>query len=95
MLTAAEAVELGIVASVVPDDAVQTTAQGIADGLAEGPVGALGRIKKLLRESAGRDLATQLEAEAAAMAESAASDEGREGVAAFFERRAPRFGGRR
>jgi 2-(1,2-epoxy-1,2-dihydrophenyl)acetyl-CoA isomerase len=79
---------------VVADDAVQTEALAMAQGLAEGPVGALGRIKTLLRESAGRDLAAQLDAETAAMAQSAASDEGREGVAAFVERRAPRFGGR-
>jgi len=91
VLTAQEALELGLVATVVADDAVQAEAQAIAQGLAEGPVGALGRIKRLLRESAGRDLDAQLDAEAAAMAESAAGDEGREGVAAFFERRAPRF----
>jgi 2-(1,2-epoxy-1,2-dihydrophenyl)acetyl-CoA isomerase len=91
ILTAEEAVELGIVSMVVADDAVQAEALAIAEGLAEGPAGALGRIKKLLRESAGRDLDAQLDAEAVAMVESAASDEGREGVAAFFERRAPRF----
>jgi 2-(1,2-epoxy-1,2-dihydrophenyl)acetyl-CoA isomerase len=91
VLTAQEALELGLVAAVVADDAVQAEAQAIAQGLAEGPVGALGRIKRLLRESAGRDLDAQLDAEAAAMAESAAGDEGREGVAAFFERRAPGF----
>jgi 2-(1,2-epoxy-1,2-dihydrophenyl)acetyl-CoA isomerase len=91
VVTAEEAVELGIVSMVVADDAVQAEALAIAEGLAEGPVGALGRIKKLLRESADRDLDGQLDAEAVAMAESAASDEGREGVAAFFGRRAPRF----
>jgi 2-(1,2-epoxy-1,2-dihydrophenyl)acetyl-CoA isomerase len=53
----------------------------------------LGRAKRLLRESPDRDLGTQLDAEAAAIAESAAGAEGREGVAAFGERRAPRFRG--
>ena len=94
VLSAAEALELGLVATVVADDAVQAEAKALAERLAAGPVGALGRIKRLLRESAGRDLDAQLDAEAEAIAESAASDEGREGVAAFVERRAPRFGTR-
>ena len=76
---------------VVPDDAVADEAQRLAERLADGPVAALGRAKRLLRESPDRDLGAQLDAEAAAIAESAAGDEGREGVAAFQERRAPRF----
>jgi 2-(1,2-epoxy-1,2-dihydrophenyl)acetyl-CoA isomerase len=95
VLSADEALALGLVAAVVADDTVEAEARSLAEGLAEGPVGALGRMKRLLRAGAVNDLDTQLDAEAAAIAESAAGDEGREGVAAFFERRAPRFGGRR
>jgi 2-(1,2-epoxy-1,2-dihydrophenyl)acetyl-CoA isomerase len=93
VLSADEALALGLVASVVADDVVEAEALSLAEGLAEGPAGALGRIKRLLREGAARDLDGQLDAEAAAIAESAAGDEGREGVAAFFDRRAPRFRG--
>jgi 2-(1,2-epoxy-1,2-dihydrophenyl)acetyl-CoA isomerase len=93
VLSADEALALGLVAAVVADDAVEAEARSLAEGLAEGPVGALGRMKRLLREGAVNDLDTQLDAEAAAIAESAAGDEGREGVAAFHARRAPRFRG--
>jgi 2-(1,2-epoxy-1,2-dihydrophenyl)acetyl-CoA isomerase len=91
ILSADEALDLGLVAMVVPDDAVADEAQRLAERLADGPVAALGRAKRLLRESPDRDLGAQLDAEAAAIAESAAGDEGREGVAAFQGRRAPRF----
>jgi 2-(1,2-epoxy-1,2-dihydrophenyl)acetyl-CoA isomerase len=93
VLSADEALALGLVAAVVADDVVEAEARSLAEGLAEGPVGALGRMKRLLREGAVNDLDTQLDAEAAAIAESAAGDEGREGVAAFHARRAPRFRG--
>ena len=91
VLSADEALDLGLVAVVVPDDAVAAEAQRLAERLAAGPVRALGRAKRLLRESPERDLGAQLDAEAASIAESAAGAEGREGVAAFGERRAPRF----
>lgn len=93
VLSAGEALDLGLVAMVVPDDAVATEAQRLAEQLADGPAGALGRIKGLLRESPGRDLDTQLDAERAAIVDAATGAEGREGVAAFSERRAPRFHG--
>lgn len=91
VLYADEALALGLVAVVVDDDAVAAEATALAERLAAGPVGALGRAKRLLRESDGRDLPAQLDAEAAAIAESAAGAEGREGVAAFVARRTPRF----
>jgi len=93
VLSAAEALDLGLVAVVVPDDEVAAEAERLAERLAAGPVAALGRVKRLLRESPDHDLDTQLDAEAAAIAESAAGAEGREGVAAFSARRAPRFHG--
>jgi 2-(1,2-epoxy-1,2-dihydrophenyl)acetyl-CoA isomerase len=89
-LDAPEALDLGIVAAVVPDDDVAGEAARLAGTLAAGPTAALARTKRLLRDGAGRDLAAQLDAEAAAIAACAAGAEGREGVAAFRERRAPR-----
>jgi 2-(1,2-epoxy-1,2-dihydrophenyl)acetyl-CoA isomerase len=93
VLSADEALDLGLVATVVPDDEVAAEARRLAERLADGPVGALGRTKRLLRESPDRDLGTQLDAEATSIAESAAGAEGREGVAAFTARRLPRFRG--
>jgi 2-(1,2-epoxy-1,2-dihydrophenyl)acetyl-CoA isomerase len=93
VLGAEEALELGLVAAVVADDAVAVEAERLAERLAAGPPQALARARRLLRESADRDLAAQLEAEAEAIAESASGPEGREGVAAFRDRRPPRFHG--
>jgi 2-(1,2-epoxy-1,2-dihydrophenyl)acetyl-CoA isomerase len=94
VLYADEALELGLVATVVTDDAVADEARLLAERLAAGPVHALSRVKRLLRESPDRDLDAQLAAEAVSIARSAAGDEGREGVTAFVERRTPRFGAR-
>jgi len=91
VLSAAEALELGLVAVVVADDAVAAEALGLAERLADGPTAALGATKRLLRDSPARDLGAQLDAEAAAIADAATGAEGREGIAAFGERRTPRF----
>ena len=80
---------MGLVATVVPDDQVDAEALGLAQRLADGPTRALSRTKWLVRTDG--DLDTHLDAEADAIAESVADAEGREGVAAFRERRAPRF----
>ena len=90
VLDADEALALGLVATVVPDDEVVTEANELAQRLADGPTRALGRTKRLVR--GGGNLDAHLDAEADAIAESVADAEGREGVAAFGERRAPRFG---
>ncbi|HEX5810711.1 MAG TPA: enoyl-CoA hydratase-related protein, partial [Pseudonocardia sp.] len=92
VIAADEALALGLVAVVVPDDDVAAEAQALAQRLADGPVRALGRTKQLLRAGADRDLGAQLDAEARAIAESVADAEGQEGVAAFCERRPPKFG---
>ena len=89
VVDAEEALALGLVAVVVADDDVVTEAEALARRLADGPVRALGRTKGLVR--ADRTLSEQLDAEATAIAESVA-DEGREGIAAFRERRPAKFG---
>jgi 2-(1,2-epoxy-1,2-dihydrophenyl)acetyl-CoA isomerase len=92
VISADEALALGLVAVVVADDDVAAEAQALAQRLADGPVRALGRTKQLLRAGGDRDLGEQLDAEAHAIAESVADAEGQEGVAAFRERRPPTFG---
>ena len=91
VLDAAQALELGLVAVVVPDRQLADEATQLAARLAAGPTAALGRIKRLLRDGESRDLDSSLDAEAIAIAASAAGAEGREGVRAFRERRPPRF----
>lgn len=78
---------LGLVHRVVGDD-VQQAAIDLASGLAAGPRGAYGRIKRLLASSPTVGLAEQPAAEADAVSFGAGTAEGREGVAAFLRRRA-------
>ena len=88
---AEEAATIGLVTRVVPDDALRTEASTVASALAKGPIRALARCRALLVESATADLSTQLDREAASIAESAGAAEGREGVAAFLAKRPPHF----
>jgi 2-(1,2-epoxy-1,2-dihydrophenyl)acetyl-CoA isomerase len=93
VLGAAQALALGLVAVVVPDDQVAAEAGRLAGRLADGPTAALGRIKRLIRDGESRDLDRSLDAEAIEIAASAAGAEGREGVRAFREKRPARFHG--
>jgi 2-(1,2-epoxy-1,2-dihydrophenyl)acetyl-CoA isomerase len=92
-LDAAEALELGIVGRVVPDGELDEALGELAAGLAAGPTKAFGAAKRLLAEStAGASFADQLEAEGASISARAAEPDGREGIAAFLEKRRPSFG---
>lgn len=94
MLSADEAAEWGIVSRVVEDDALEVESLALATQLAEGPTGALGRAKRLLRTSFDNALERQMEVEAQLLATSAASEDGREGIDAFLAKRTPRYTGR-
>ncbi|GAB2964189.1 enoyl-CoA hydratase-related protein [Amycolatopsis acidiphila] len=87
---AEEAAAIGLVARVVPDAELRDEALALATRLADGPTEALGRTKKLLFEG-HPSLVGQLAAEAASIALCADGPEGRAGVAAFVEGRAPVF----
>jgi 2-(1,2-epoxy-1,2-dihydrophenyl)acetyl-CoA isomerase len=93
-LTAAEAVEAGLATRVVADGDLHGEAEDLAASLAAGPTGALGAAKRLLRGSLAHDLESQMALEAEALAAAARSADGQEGIAAFLEKRLPRFGGR-
>jgi enoyl-CoA hydratase/carnithine racemase len=92
-IPAAEAVELGMADAVVPDDSVLHVALDDAQRLAAGPADALGVIKELFNGTP-RHPAEILELEVSNQARLFDSDDFAEGVAAFAEKRAPRFGGR-
>jgi 2-(1,2-epoxy-1,2-dihydrophenyl)acetyl-CoA isomerase len=93
-LPAAAARDLGLVTRVVPDDALEAEAAALARRLADGPTRAYGAVKRLLRESATRGFAEQMDEEARTIAALAAAPDGREGVAAFLDKRTPAFGDR-
>lgn len=91
-LSAAEAKSAGIVTEVITDSELDAAAQELAERIAAGPTGAFGSVKRLLQASATSTLAEQLDAEAAEIARNASGPDGREGVAAFLEKRRPCFG---
>lgn len=91
---AAEALRLGLVNRVVPAADLAVETDRLAERLARGAPQALGRLKRLMRESFERDLASQLAAERAAFLECAATSDFGEGLAAFFEKRPARYEGR-
>lgn len=81
----------GLLTRFVDDDQVLATAESIARELADGPGSAHGAIKRLLWQAQRVELSPHLDAEAESIAHLAGSAEGREGVAAFVERRRPNF----
>jgi 2-(1,2-epoxy-1,2-dihydrophenyl)acetyl-CoA isomerase len=94
ILTAAEALEWGLVTRVVPRADLQAEAETLAARLAAGPTVAFAHMRRLLRDSWGATLEQQLDAERAAMKVCAGTADAREGVSAFVERRSAGFTGR-
>jgi 2-(1,2-epoxy-1,2-dihydrophenyl)acetyl-CoA isomerase len=95
VLTAAEALDWGLVTRTVPAADLASEAEALATRLAAGPTVALAAMRRLLRESWGATLEQQLDAESAAITRSARSADAREGITAFAARRPPRFTGRK
>ena len=88
-LTAAEALDWGLVNKVVPDADLVAEAGRLAARLAGGPLGAFGHSKRLLRSEAS--LEAQLEDESRTISAQAATSEGTEGIKAFLGKRKPSF----
>jgi 2-(1,2-epoxy-1,2-dihydrophenyl)acetyl-CoA isomerase len=93
-LGAAEAQGLGLVAAVVPADRLTDTSRELARRLADGPALGIGLTKRLINASEDVSLADSLATEAALQDLAGRSDDHAEGVAAFGEKREPRFSGR-
>jgi len=97
MVDAAEALRLGLVSRVVTADELPATAAAVAARIAANPPLAVRAIKQGLREAAGRDadaLPDLARFVGHHLAELFTTDDHREAVAAFMERRAPEFHGR-
>jgi methylglutaconyl-CoA hydratase len=91
---AANARRIGLVHEVVPDDRLDEAVEKIVGDLLQGAVGAQGRSKRLVAEVTDRPVTEALmRLTAEAIAEARASEEGREGLAAFFEKRKPGWRG--
>ena len=92
-LTADEALEWGIVNEVVADADMTERATALVSSLASGPTRSFGAAKRLLRRSSHESLETQMEDESELLAEAAVRADAREGIAAFLDKRPPRFEG--
>jgi len=90
-IDADEAHALGLVHHVVPPSEVEKTIQALVERMKIQSRGSILRNRQLLLDGQGRALAASFEAEATAMKLSAGTADGREGVAAFVEKRPPKF----
>jgi 2-(1,2-epoxy-1,2-dihydrophenyl)acetyl-CoA isomerase len=92
-LSAADAERFGLVARVVPAEDLLQTAHDLAARLAAGAPRAIALTKRALEAGWEASFADQLETEATLQGEAGATADHAEGIAAFLERRPPRFTG--
>ena len=92
-ISADEALRIGLVSRVVPNDELLPQARALADRIAAGAPMAVALTKGALERAASIDLETALEGEAKLQGIAGASADHAEGLAAFREKRAPRFTG--
>lgn len=92
-LSARDAAAMGMIYRTFPDEAFADAAWDIARQLAQLPALALALTKRALNRSLSSDLANQLAIEETLQTAAGQSEDFREGVAAFLEKRAPRFKG--
>lgn len=91
---AAEALQLGLVNEVVEEESLMPRALNLAREMAEGPTLALGLTKTLCHAAIGPSLEEFLQLEALIQPQLRVSHDNAEGVAAFKEKRPPKFVGR-
>jgi 2-(1,2-epoxy-1,2-dihydrophenyl)acetyl-CoA isomerase len=92
MINAERGERMGIFNRVVPPAELETAARGLASQIAASPRGAVAAAKHTLRRSLSAPLDTILEDEVEAQLAAFRSPDFREGITAFLEKRAPRFG---
>jgi 2-(1,2-epoxy-1,2-dihydrophenyl)acetyl-CoA isomerase len=93
-LSAAEAHAWGLVSEVAEADRLSDRVAELAASLAALPTRGIGMTKRLFDGAGARTLDEQLELEAQLQSAATQTDDFREGVAAFLEKREPRFTGR-
>ncbi len=94
MLSAKEALDWGLVTRVVPDAEFRGAVDALARELAQGPTKAYGAAKRLFHQSTWESLETQMELEAQSIAGCGHTEDFREAVTAFANKKTPVFRGR-
>lgn len=94
IIDAEEALHLGIVSKVVAPEELMPSAHELAQKIAAGPPIAIRLAKRALYRSQDCDLRSALEFETYAQNICSETEDAREGIAAFVEKRPPRFQGR-
>jgi 2-(1,2-epoxy-1,2-dihydrophenyl)acetyl-CoA isomerase len=92
-LSAAEALDWGLVSEVVADDALPARVAELAGRYAKAPTRGVGMTKRLFDSAQTASLDEQLELEAQLQGAATQTDDFREGVTAFLEKRPPSFTG--
>lgn len=90
-VTSEEALRIGLITRLTDDADLGAEAHAQAKQLAGGATNALAATRRLLLSGLTQPLETQMELEARAISDAAAGNEGREGIAAFLEKRKPVF----
>ncbi len=93
-ISARDALQYGLVWKVIADDALMSEARAYAARLATMPTRAYDLVKQALAASSSNGLAGQLELEAHLQGQAVRTEDHREGVNAFMEKRPPVFKGR-
>ena len=93
-LDAEEALRLGLVNKVTPHDELMETTMELAQRLADGPTYSMALIKRLVQKSLYTDLGESLRLAGPAQEISRRTEDHKEGVRAFVEKRKPAYTGR-
>jgi 2-(1,2-epoxy-1,2-dihydrophenyl)acetyl-CoA isomerase len=92
-MSAAEAVDLGLINRAVSSEDFDSEVSALAEKLARGPTRAYVRSRHLLRSSLGNDPVAQMEAEGQGIMAAGETKDFYEGISAFIEKRRPTFTG--
>lgn len=91
---APQALAMGLVNKIVPDDKLMEEAMAMARKLAKGPTRSIGMMKTMLNRSFESDLGSALEREAALQGIAVSTADVMEGVTSFLEKRPPNYKGK-
>jgi 2-(1,2-epoxy-1,2-dihydrophenyl)acetyl-CoA isomerase len=94
MVDAKEAERIGLINKAVPTNKLDSEVNKLAKQLAEGPTVAFGMAKKIINKGLSMDLSSVLECEAFGQTIAGTTEDAREGVMAFLEKRKAEFKGR-